>query len=266
MDNQFSLPDQDQFVIGHQKLASRLLIGTGKYGSIEDMEQTIAMAKPAIVTVALKRFDLTHPDEDIYSSLKKFSDVIIMPNTSGAKNSDEAYQAAHIGKELSGSSFVKIEIHPDNYHLLPDPVETFMVCKKLAKEGFTILPYIQADPVLAKRLAELGVAAVMPLGSAIGSGQGLVTESFIKIIIHQASVPVIVDAGIRSPSDAARAMELGSAAVLVNTALAMAAHPGHMGQAFARAVEAGRQAYCAGLMDQSEVARASSLTSFLGAS
>jgi thiazole synthase len=251
--------------LGDKEFSSRLLIGTGKYGSTQEMVQGVTAARPSLVTVALKRFDLQHPEEDLYSALLPFQEwLTIMPNTSGAKNSEEAYQAAHIGRELSGSPFVKIEIHPDSYHLMPDPMETFDACRRLTAEGFWVLPYIQADPLLAQRLQEIGVAAVMPLGSPIGSGQGLVAEPFIKIIIEQAKVPVIVDAGIRSPSDAARAMELGSDAVLINTALAMADNPALMGEAFARAVSAGHDAFRAGLMDRQDKAQASSLTSFLG--
>lgn len=266
MIEKLNMQDEDKLIIAEQKFDSRIFVGTGKYGSIEDMLAAVQSARPSLVTVALKRFDLAHPDEDIYSALQNVEGITIMPNTSGAKNAEEAYQAAHIGRELSGSSFVKVEIHPDNYHLMPDPIETYEACQRLVADNFIVLPYIQPDPILARRLQDVGVAAVMPLGSVIGSGQGLVAQEFIKIILHQANVPVVVDAGLRSPSDAARAMELGVGAVLVNTALALAQDPGRMGEAFRLAVKAGRLAYRSGIMDQSSFARASSLTSFLGQS
>lgn len=254
---------EDPFLISGVELSSRLFVGTGKYGSISDMKRAVKSAKPSIVTVALKRFDLDHPDEDIFTAISEFKELVIMPNTSGAKNHEEAVRAANIGRELSGSDFVKVEIHPDSFHLMPDPMETFLACQKLVKEKFIVMPYIQSDPILAKRLEEIGCAAVMPLGSVIGSGQGLVAKEFIKIIIARSTVPVIVDAGIRSPSDAALALEIGASAVLVNTALALSDDPSGMGKAFSLAVHSGRIAYKSGIMDKSNSARSSSLTEFL---
>ena len=210
------------------------------------------------MTVALKRFDFNHPEEDIYTGLKSISDLIIMPNTSGAKTSDEAYKLAHIGRELSGSKFVKIEIHPDISHLLPDPIETFNACKKLVKEDFFVMPYIHSDPVLAKRLEEIGCAAVMPLGAPIGSAKGLLSKIFIELIIMKSNIPVIIDAGLRSPADAAYAMESGADAILVNTAIALSDDPVSMGKAFNLAIQAGRMAYLSGIVPESEEANPTS--------
>ncbi len=188
----------------------------------------------------------------------------LIPNTSGAINAEEAVRAAMLGRELSGSPIVKLEIHPNPHHLMPDPIETYKAAEVLVKEGFIVLPYMPADPVLAKRLEEAGCAAVMPLGSAIGSGHGLATREMLRLIIENSNVPVIVDAGLRAPSEAAAAMEMGCDAVLVNSAIAAAEKPAEMAAAFALAVKAGRQARLAGLMEKSQAAVASSpLTSFL---
>jgi thiazole synthase len=202
--------------------------------------------------------------DDVLGPLAALEGVTLVPNTSGAKDAKEAVRAAQLGRELTGNPFVKLEIHPNPHHLLPDPIETYEAAKILVEEGFFVLPYMPADPVLAKRLEEIGCAAVMPLGAAIGSGQGLTTMSMLKLMIRDASVPVIVDAGLRSPSEAALTMEIGGDAVLVNSAIATAEDPELMARAFAAAVRAGRDAWKAGLMPRSEVATATSpLTAFL---
>jgi thiazole synthase len=199
--------------------------------------------------------------------LLAMQDLILMPNTSGARTAAEAVRAAHLGRELCGSRFVKVEIHPNPRHLMPDPIETYEASRILAQDGFAVMPYMPADPVLARRLEEAGCASLMPLGSAIGSGQGLATAGLLRLIIREARIPVIVDAGLRSPSDAAAALEMGCDAVLVNTAIAAAGDPVRMAAAFARAVTAGREARLAGLMAQAnEAAPTSPLTAFLSGS
>jgi thiazole synthase len=216
-----------------------------------------------LVTVALRRINVGRPADDLLGPLMKLK-ITLVPNTSGARNADEAVRAARLGRELSGSRFVKVEIHPNPHHLMPDPLETYEASKILAKEGFIVLPYMPADPVLAKRLEDVGVAAVMPLGSAIGTGHGLATAEMLRLIIADSGVPVIVDAGLRAPSEAAAAMEMGCGAVLVNSAIAAAGDPVAMAEAFARAVQAGHAARCAGLMSRSAQAVATSpLTAFL---
>lgn len=216
-----------------------------------------------MVTVALRRFNAERPDDDLLGPLSKL-DVTLVPNTSGARNADEAVRAAMLGRELSGSRFVKVEIHPNPHHLMPDPIETYDACRVLAREGFAVLPYMPADPVLAKRLEDVGCAAVMPLGSAIGTGHGLATAEMIRMIIEDSQVPVIVDAGLRAPSEAAAALEMGCEAVLVNSAIAAAGDPVAMASAFARAVQAGYAARQAGLMSRGQAAVATSpLTAFL---
>jgi thiazole synthase len=217
-----------------------------------------------LVTVALRRFNPGQPSDDLLGPLRKLN-VTLVPNTSGARNAAEAVRAAMLGRELSGSRFVKVEIHPNPHHLMPDPIETYEASKTLAKEGFIVLPYMPADPVLAKRLEDAGCAAVMPLGSAIGTGHGLATAEMLRLIIEDSNVPVIVDAGLRAPSEAAAAMEMGCGAVLVNSAIAAAGDPVAMASAFAAAVKAGYAARRAGLMSRSAQAVATSpLTSFLG--
>ncbi len=258
---------KDDLVIGGRVFSSRLLLGTGKFPDIGTMLQVASAAGTQLVTVALKRFNRgsVHTD-DLLGPLAGLDGVVIMPNTSGARNADEAVRAAMLGREISGSPFVKLEIHPNPHHLLPDPVETHDAAVKLVREGFTVLPYMPADPVLARRLEDAGCAAVMPLGSAIGSGQGIVTRGMLDIIIRDSGVPVIVDAGLRAPSEAAAAMEMGCGAVLVNSAIAAAGDPVAMAAAFRIAVEAGRAARMAGLMDMGGLAVPSSpLTSFLHA-
>lgn len=243
---------------------SRLMVGTGKFADVETMVKAIAAAGAQLVTVALRRFHQGHASDDLYGPLTRMPGVVIVPNTSGARDAKEAVRAAMLGRDLSGSPFVKVEIHPNPHHLLPDAIETFEASKILARDGFVVLPYIPADPVLAKRLEEVGCAAVMPLGSPIGSGLGLQTHGMIEMIVRHSNIPVIVDAGLRAPSEAAAALEMGCDAVLVNSAIAAATAPAAMAAAFADAVRAGRAAYAAGLMPKSELSAATSpLTSFL---
>ncbi|HSR88037.1 MAG TPA: thiazole synthase [Pontiella sp.] len=255
---------KDGLKIGDQELGSRLFLGTGKFSSTRAMIEAIKASGTELVTVALRRFNREQAEDDLYGPLSELENVRIMPNTSGAMNAKEAIRSAMLGRELSKSPFVKLEIHPNPHHLLPDPIETYEAAVELAKQDFLVLPYIPADPVLAKRLEDVGCAAVMPLGAAIGTGKGLSTAEMIKIIIRDANVPVVVDAGLRAPSEAACALEMGCDAVLVNSAIAAADHPAAMSAAFKMGVEAGRAAWLAGLMPTSEVAVASSpLTSFL---
>ncbi|MGF1742529.1 thiazole synthase [Vibrio profundum] len=246
------------------QFSSRLFTGTGKFSNSEVMSAAITASGSQMATMALKRVDLeAQHSDDILSPLVENS-IKLLPNTSGAKNAQDAIYAAHLTREALGTNWVKLEIHPDPRYLMPDPIETLLAAEQLAKEGFTVLPYCHADPVLAKRLEEVGCAAVMPLGSPIGSNKGLASREFLKIIIEQANVPVIVDAGIGAPSHAAQAMEMGADAVLVNTAIAAASDPTKMALAFKYAVEAGRMAYEAGLAGQVSLASASSpLTAFL---
>jgi len=256
----------DILKVGGEAFGSRLFLGTGKFSSTQSMVEAVKASGTELVTVALRRFNLEQAEDDLYGPLSELENVRLMPNTSGAMNAKEAVRAALLGRELSKSPFVKLEIHPNPHHLLPDPIETYEAASELVKQDFLVLPYIPADPVLAKRLEDVGCAAVMPLGAAIGTGKGLATAEMIKIIVRDANVPVVVDAGLRSPSEAACAMEMGCDAVLVNSAIAAAENPTAMGAAFKTGVEAGRSAYNAGLMPTSEVALASSpLTSFLSA-
>jgi len=256
---------QGDFRLGDRTFTSRLFLGTGKFSSTDTMLRAVRASGAELVTVALRRFHEGRAEDDVYGPLSSLPGITIVPNTSGAMNAKEAVRAAMLGRELSGSPFVKLEIHPNPHHLLPDPIETYEAAKILSREGFFVLPYMPADPVLAKRLEDAGCAAVMPLGAAIGSGQGLTTAGMVEIMIRDACVPVIVDAGLRSPSEAAAVMEMGGDAVLVNSAIAAADNPELMAEAFAAAVAAGRKAWQAGLMPRSEVAVATSpLTAFLG--
>ncbi|EKO3877395.1 thiazole synthase [Vibrio metschnikovii] len=249
--------------IAGTQFQSRLLTGTGKFANRHTMASAIAASQSQLVTMALKRVDLQHREDDILAPLIA-AGVQLLPNTSGAKTAREAIYAAHLAREALQTNWLKLEIHPDPKYLMPDPIETLLAAEQLVKEGFIVLPYCHADPVLCKRLEEVGCAAVMPLGAPIGSNQGLRTQDFLKIIIEQANVPVIIDAGIGAPSDAMLAMEMGADAVLVNTAIATAADPVLMGQAFKQAVETGRLAYQAGLAARGQQAVASSpLTAFL---
>ncbi len=252
--------------IADRTFDSRLLLGTGKFSSNEAMRDALSASGTQVVTVALRRADLSG-NNDPYANILEFIDpeqYLILPNTSGAMNADEAVRLAKLAAAAGLPKWVKLEIHPDPRYLLPDPVETFDAAKTLVAEGFTVLPYINADPVLAKRVQDIGTATVMPLGAPIGSNRGIETRDQIRIIIEQATVPVVVDAGIGSPSHAAEAMEMGADAVLVNTAIAIADDPSRMGLAFKAAVEAGRAAYEIGLGRQLGTASATSpLTGFL---
>ena len=252
-----------QLKIGDKVFNSRLFTGTGKFSSVELMEQALLASESELVTVALKRVSLNSDNDSILSHLNH-NHINLLPNTSGVRNAKEAIFAAELAREALETNFIKLEIHPDPKYLMPDPVETLKATEELVKKGFIVMPYIHADPVLCKRLEEVGTAAVMPLGSPIGSNKGLLTSDFLKIIIDQASVPVVVDAGIGAPSHAAFAMELGADAVLVNTAIAVSDDPVRMAKAFKMAVECGRMAFEAKLGVQSISAKGSSpLTSFL---
>ena len=256
----------EKLIIAGKEFESRLFMGTGKFSSNEIMAQAIAASETQMVTMAMKRIDLGDSDGDDMLRHIVRPGIQLLPNTSGTRNADEAVFAAKMAREAFGTNWLKLEIHPDPRYLLPDPVETLRATELLVKEGFVVLPYCQADPVLCKRLAEAGAATVMPLAAPIGTNMGLRTRDFLNIIIEEATVPVVVDAGIGAPSDAAEAMELGADAVLVNTAVSVAGAPVAMARAFKKAVEAGREAYEAGLGRQSMdmTAEASSpLTAFL---
>lgn len=243
---------------------SRLFTGTGKFSSNQAMEEAIAASGSQMVTVAMKRIDTEDKNDDMLKHILR-PDIQLLPNTSGVRNAKEAIFAAQLAREAFGTNWLKLEIHPDPRYLLPDPVETLKATEELAKMGFIVLPYCQADPVLCKRLEDAGAATVMPLGAPIGSNRGLRTKEFLRIIIEQSNIPVVVDAGIGAPSHAAEAMEMGADAVLVNTAIAVASNPTQMAIAFKMATEAGRMAYEAGLGKQTQQAEASSpLTAFLG--
>jgi thiazole synthase len=249
--------------IGDKTLQSRLFTGTGKFASSLIMRDALLASESELVTVALKRVDIKNEEDDILTHLNH-PHINLLPNTSGARTAKEAVFAALLAREALETNWLKLEIHPDPKYLMPDPIETLLAAEELVKLGFIVLPYIHADPVLCKRLEEVGVQAVMPLGSPIGSNKGLKTIDFLEIIIEQANVPVIVDAGIGSPSDAAKAMELGADAVLVNTAIAVSDNPIEMAKAFKLGVQAGRMAYEARLASPFNHATASSpLTSFL---
>src|SRR5881398_3826787 len=252
--------------IADREFTSRLIVGTGKFASNELMRDALIASGTELVTVALRRADLSGK-HDPFANILDFVDpekFLVLPNTSGARNAEEAVRLARLAVAAGLPNWLKLEIHPDPRYLLPDPVETLAAAEILVKEGFVVLPYINADPVLAKRLQDVGVATVMPLGSPIGSNRGLQTRDQIRIIIEQATVPVVVDAGLGAPSHAAEAMELGADAVLINTAIAVAADPNRMALAFKMAVEAGRAAYEVGLAaEQRFAAGTSPLTAFL---
>ncbi len=255
-------------IIAGREFSSRLMLGTGKFASPQAMRDALAASGTGIVTVALRRADLSGK-KDPFANILEFVDptkYLVLPNTSGAMNAEEAVRLARLAVAAGLPKWVKLEIHPDPRYLLPDPIETLKAAEILVREEFVVLPYINADPVLAKRLQEAGTATVMPLGSPIGSNRGLQTRDQLRIIIEQATVPVVVDAGIGAPSHAAEAMELGADAVLVNTAIAIASDPNRMAVAFKLAVEAGRTAYELGLAEpQSEASATSPLTAFLDA-
>src|SRR6478736_1025339 len=239
---------------------SRLILGTGKFSSPEAMRDALETSGTEMVTVALRRADLSGK-KDPFANILEFIDpnrFLLLPNTSGAMNAEEAVRLSRLAVAAGLPKWVKLEIHPDPRYLLPDPIETFKAAEMLVKEGFTVLPYINADPVLAKRLQEVGCATVMPLGSPIGSNRGIQTRDQIRIIIEQATVPVVVDAGLGEPSHAAEAMEMGASAVLINTAIAVSGDPNRMAIAFKTAVEAGRAAYEIGLAETTRFANATS--------
>lgn len=251
--------------IADKCFSSRLLLGSGKFASAQLMQQAVLQSGTELVTLALKRLQLEKPQDDLLTPLRQIG-VQLLPNTSGAKTAKEAIFAAELARDALETNWLKLEIHPDPRYLMPDPIETLLAAEHLAKQGFIVLPYCSADPVLCKRLEQAGCAAVMPLGSAIGSNQGLQTKDMLKIIIEQASVPVIIDAGIGAPSHAALAMEMGASAVLVNTAIASSPDPVAMATAFRQAVEAGHNAYRAGLANPTyEAAASSPFTDFLAA-
>src|SRR6266704_863177 len=253
-------------VIAGRELRSRLILGTGKFSSPEAMRDALAASGTEMVTVALRRADLSGK-KDPFANILEFIDpkkYLLLPNTSGAMNAEEAVRLARLAVAAGLPKWIKLEIHPDPRYLLPDPIETLKAAEILIAEGFTVLPYINADPVLAKRLEDAGTATVMPLGSPIGSNRGIQTRDQIRIIIEQANVPVVVDAGLGAPSHAAEALEMGADAVLVNTAIAVAADPNRMAVAFKMAVEAGRAAFESGPGSSSDVASPTSpLTAFL---
>lgn len=251
--------------IADREFHSRLFVGTGKFRSNQEMEAAIVASGTEMVTVAMKRVSVGDKDDDMLLHIPRGT-IQLLPNTSGVRTADEAVFAARLAREAFGTNWLKLEIHPDPRYLLPDSTETLKATGQLAKLGFNVLPYCQADPTLCKHLEEAGAVAVMPLGAPIGTNRGLRTRDFLRIIIDESNVPVIVDAGIGAPSHAAEAMEMGAAACLVNTAIAVAGHPADMANAFRKAVEAGREAYEAGLAAQVhsfEAAASSPLTAFL---
>lgn len=252
-----------KLIIAGQEFGSRLFIGTGKFSSNETMRQAILASGTEMVTVAMKRIDMQNSQDDMLTHIQA-PGIRLLPNTSGVRTAEEAVFAAKLSREAFGTEWLKLEIHPDPRHLLPDPVETLRATEQLVKLGFKVMPYCQADPVLCKRLEEAGAASVMPLAAPIGTNKGLLTRDFLQLIIEQSGVPVVVDAGLGAPSHAAASMEMGADAVLINTAIAVAGDPVAMAAAFKQAVECGRAAYEAGLGAIADTAEASSpLTSFL---
>ncbi|MFC1478086.1 thiazole synthase [Candidatus Margulisiibacteriota bacterium] len=256
--------NNDSLQIANKIFHSRLLTGTGKFPSKESMVKALAASGTEIVTAALRRVNLDTPEDNLFEFIDP-DKYLLLPNTSGARNADEAVRLARLSRAAGLSDWVKLEVTPDPRYMLPDGEETLKAADILVKEGFTVLPYINADPILAKKLQDAGTATVMPLGSPIGSNRGIKTIDAIKIIIEQASVPVVVDAGLGSPSDAALAMEIGADAVLVNTAIATAANPSQMATAFKLGVEAGRLAYTSGIPQELETASASSPVEWVSA-
>lgn len=253
----------DTLILAHKEFHSRLFLGTGKFSSNEIMEKAILASGTEMVTAALKRVDINNKEDDMLKHIFH-EHITFLPNTSGARNAEEAIFAAQLAREALETNWLKLEIHPDPRYLLPDPIQTLLATESLVKMGFIVLPYIQADPVLCKLLEEVGAAAVMPLGSPIGTNKGLKTKDMLEIIIEQSKVPVIIDAGIGVPSHAAEAMEMGADACLINTAIAIAGDAVEMATAFKLAIEAGRRAYKARIAPASKNADASSpLTSFL---
>ena len=251
---------EDKLVIAGKSFTSRLMVGTGRHRSMEEMVASVESSETEIITVAIRRLDLDDASKKGILDHLDWTKYTILPNTAGCKTPEEALTTARLARAMGLSDWVKLEVQPDPKYLFPDPMGTLRAAEKLVKEGFTVLPYIHADPVLARQLEEVGCATVMPLGSAIGSGRGIHTEEEIQIIIEQANVPVVVDAGLAVPSDASQAMEMGADAVLVNTAIAQATDPVAMGRAFKLGVEAGRMAYMAGRIPARQYAVPSSPT------
>lgn len=250
----------DDLIIGGKKFTSRLILGTGRYRTMEDMVEAVEASGTEMITVAIRRLDLDDPTQKTLLDYIDWDRYQILPNTAGCATVEEAVFVANLGREVGRTDLVKLEVIPDAKYLFPDAAATLEAAKRLVAQGFIVLPYIHADPVLAKNLEDAGCATVMPLGSAIGSGQGIHTVEEIRIIIEQANIPVVVDAGLAVPSDASQAMELGADAVLVNTAIARAEDPGMMGEAFKLGVDAGRKAYLAGRIASRPYAAASSPT------
>ena len=260
------IKNQDLLKIGNKSFRSRLLTGTGKFKSLEIMKESLILSESEVVTVAVRRVQTQESGHQGLMEAIDWSKIWMLPNTAGCSNADEAIRVARLGRELAkvagqqDNNFIKLEVIPDKRHLLPDPFGTLQAAEQLVKENFTVLPYINADPLLAKRLEEVGCATVMPLGSPIGTAQGIQNEANIRLIIENSNVPVVVDAGIGVPSEAAHAMEIGADAVLVNSAIAMAKDAPAMSQAMTKAVQAGRQAFLAGRLPKRSNAIASSPT------
>jgi thiazole synthase len=255
----------DMLTIAGKSFSSRLMVGTGKYRTSEEMNAAFAASGAEIITVSLRRIDFDDPKSRSVLEDVDWQRYTILPNTAGCQTADEAIRVARMARAMELSNWIKLEVIPDPKYLLPDPIGTLEAAQALINEGFVVLPYIGADPILAKRLEEVGTATVMPLGSPIGSGQGILNLEAIKIIIEQATVPVVVDAGIGVPSDASLSMEVGADAVLVNTAIALADDPALMAEAIAEGVSAGRKAYQAGRIPVKQYASASSpLTNLVG--
>lgn len=250
--------NNDPLIIAGKEFTSRLIVGTGKYRTMDEMRDAIDASGAEMVTVAIRRLPLDEPDKENLLDYLDWDRYTILPNTAGCKTAEEALFTARLARELTGSNWLKLEVIPDPKYLLPDPVQTLEAAAKLIDDGFVVLPYIHADPVLARRLEDIGCATVMPLGSPIGSGRGIFTLEEIQIIIENAGVPVVVDAGLGAPSEASLALEVGASAVLVNTAIAQATDPVRMAEAFALGVRAGREAYLAGRIPRKELAAASS--------
>jgi thiazole synthase len=250
--------NNDPLVIAGKEFRSRLIVGTGKYRTMDEMVAAMDAAGTEVITVAIRRLPLDRPDEQNLMDYLDWQRYNILPNTAGCKTTEEALFTARLARELTGSDWVKLEVIPDPKYLLPDPIATLEAAQALIADGFVVLPYIHADPVLAKRLEEAGCATVMPLGSPIGSGRGIFTLEEIQIIIENTRVPVVVDAGLGAPSDASLALEIGADAVLVNSAIALAKDPAGMAAAFRLGVEAGRAAYLAGRIPRRDIAAPSS--------
>jgi thiazole synthase len=255
---------KDLLSIAGKTFNSRLFLGTGKFSSSALMKESILSSSTEMVTVAIRRVDLENPEDELLNSIIENPNILLLPNTSGAMNAEEAVRIAKMARSMGCGNWLKLEVTPDPRYLLPDPIETLKAAEILVKDGFIVLPYINTDPVLAKRLEEVGTSTVMPLASPIGTNKGITALESIKIIIEMSNIPVVIDAGIGSPSHASEAMELGADAVLVNTAIAISKNPVLMASAFKKGVVAGREAFIAGKGLVSDIARASSpLTGFL---